>query len=219
MNTTINLFLVDSHPVILEGLATILQREKGCCIRGSAPDALSALEYINAQPECIDLVITEVQIPEKNGLVLCREIKQRYPHMRVLFLSMLDNLLIIQNALDAGADGYLLKSVGKKAILEAPKKIQMGHKVYDPQILPLIKHRLSEEKWHGKKEWHHLTEREFEILRLIVKECNSYEIAQRLHLSKKTVDNHRANILLKLGCRSTIGLVKYALTIGIEAFN
>lgn len=218
MNTTVNLFLVDSHPVILEGLATLLQGEKGCRIMGSAPDAWTALEYINAQPECIDLVITEVQLPDKNGLVLCREIKQHYPPIRVLFLSMLDNLLIIQNALDAGADGYLLKSTGTKAILEAPKKIQMGHKVYDPQILPLIKHRLTEEKWHGKKEWHHLTEREFEILRLIVKECNSDEIAQRLHLSKKTVDNHRANILLKLGCRSTIGLVKYALTIGIEPF-
>ncbi len=214
-NNTINILIADDHQLVIDGIKSMLVSEKEYNIVSQANDGQQAITDISSNPQKFQLVITDISMPLLSGVELCKIIKAEYPHIKVLMLSMYNSQTVVKEAIAAEADGYILKHTGKEELLQALHRITNDGTYFSQDILPIIYGQYKKEK-KQEEELAALSVREKEILSLIVKENTSEEIAQKLFISKKTVDNHRTNILEKTGCKSTIGLVKYAIKNGFE---
>ena len=209
----INILLVDDHRIMLDGIESMLQHADynilGLCGNGE-----EAWTWLNGNEEKVDIVITDISMPIKNGIELCKKIKSKYHHINVLMLSMYNSAAAINEVLHAEADGFILKNASKGEFINALHKIQNGGTFFSQEIVPFLYKQIIEER---KKdiELAVLTQREKEILEMIALENTSDEIASKLFISKKTVDNHRTNMLQKTNSKSTIGLVKFAIRNGI----
>jgi DNA-binding NarL/FixJ family response regulator len=210
-----HILLADDHQLVIDGLKSMFQNETRYLVAGEANNGQDALNLIQSAPEKFQLVITDVSMSHMTGIELCRHIKQQFPEIKVLVLSMYSSISVVKEALTAEADGYLLKSAGKDGFIQALHRITDGGTYFAQDIIPIIYNQFQREKQH-QDALAVLSAREREVLSLIVKEHTSEEIAQKLFLSKKTVDNHRQNILSKTGCKTTIGLVKFAIRNGME---
>ena len=214
-NPTIKILIADDHQMILDGINDMLAAEQTFRVVATVLDGQFALEKIEAQPHAYNVLITDISMPRLSGIDLCRKVKSSFPHIHVLVLSMYSSSEAVQEAVMAEADGYLLKNSGKQELLTALHRITQGGTYFSEAILPIIYKQYQKSKIKDEM-LHQLSARELEILLLIIKEQTSEEIAHSLFISKKTVDNHRANILEKTGCKTTIGLVKWAIRNGIE---
>lgn len=211
----VNILLADDHQIIIDGIKGMLGDNTQFHIAATAPDGQHAMEMVMATPDVFDVLITDISMPLLSGIELCKMVKASYPHIYVLVLSMYSSIAAVQDAVMAEADGYILKSSGKDELLKALHRITNGGTYFSESILPIIYGQFQKEKTKEEVQ-RMLSARELEILALIVKEKTSEEISQELFISKKTVDNHRANILEKTGCKSTVGLVKWAIKNGLE---
>jgi DNA-binding NarL/FixJ family response regulator len=209
-----NVLIADDHQIIIDGIKSILQGTP-YCIAAEALNGQQAMDLIMSNPERFDVLITDISMPLLSGTELCKLVKHNYPHIKVLILSMYSSQPMVKEAILAEADGFLLKNAGKEDLLKALFRVVNHTTYYSEEIIPIIYSQLQKEK-ESTDNYTLLSEREIEILSMIVKEYTSEQIAQRLFISKKTVDHHRSNILEKTGCRSTIGLVKFALKNGLE---
>lgn len=212
---SVNILLVDDHQLVIDGLRSLLSTERQYVITAEANDGAAALDIIKNAPGHFNLVISDISMPLMDGVALCSRIKQQFPEIKVLILSMYNNITAVKEAVAAEADGYILKNTGKEELLKAIHRITDGGTYFSQDILPILYNQYNKER-KQVADTAILTQREREILTLILKEKTSEEIAQHLFISKKTVDNHRANILEKTNCKSTIGLVKYAIKNGFE---
>lgn len=206
----INILLVDDHQMMIDGIKNLLSKESTCNIVDEANNGQVAYEKIASNPENFDLILTDISMPLLSGTELCKMIKSEFPHIQVLILSMYNNSTAVKEAVLAEADGYILKNAGKDELLNAIHRISNGGTYFSQDIIPLIYNQYHKEKIQNEQ-LSLLTTREREILSLIVKEMTSEEIGETLFISKKTVDNHRQHILEKTGCKSTVGLVKFAI--------
>ncbi len=214
MKTKIKIFIVDDHQMIIDGIRGMFSDDLEFEFIGFANDGFSAKTKIAEISDQIDLVITDINMSGLTGIELCKHLKTHYPAIKVLIISMYQNDSVITEALMAESDGYLLKTAGYHEFKLAIQRVIDGSSYYSEAIYPIIFKEYQKEK--EKSEFiQQLTNRELEILQLIIKELTSSEIADQLCISKKTVDNHRQNLLLKTQSKSTIGLVKYALKAGI----
>lgn len=216
MNSTehVGIFIADDHQIIIDGIKSMLIDNPQLNIAGEALDGQEALDKISSNPKGYHVLITDVSMPLLSGVELCKSVKDMFPHIKVLFLSMYSNAQMIKECIAAEADGYILKNAGRDELLKALHRINNDGTYYSETILPIIYNQLSKER-EQKQSLSALSDREVEILKLIVLEFTSEEIGSKLSISKKTVDNHRANILDKTRNKSTIGLVKYALKNGL----
>lgn len=210
----INILIADDHQMMIDGIKNLLGKEANLNIFEEANNGQVAYEKVAANPDNIDLILTDISMPLLSGTELCRMIKSEFPHIQVLILSMYNNSTAVKEAVLAEADGYILKNSGKDELLSAIHRIINGGTYFSQDIIPLIYHQYHKEKIQNEQV-SLLTIREREILSLIVKEMTSEEIAEKLFISKKTVDHHRQHILEKIGCKSTVGLVKFAIKYGI----
>ncbi len=210
---SISIYLVDDHPLILEGLSSLLSSEKTIQIIGSAQNGLEALTFLSSND--VQVVLSDIDMSPLNGIELCKELKKQASPPQVILLSMHSNATMVKAAVVAEADGYIVKSASKEEIIMAINRVANGGTHYSQEIIPIIYAQYQKEK-QAEKQLAILTPREQEILALIVKEFTSNQIADQLFISRKTVEVHRANLLEKTGCKSTIGLVKYAFKLGIE---
>ncbi len=209
----VNLLLVDDHRMMLDGIESMLQ-PAGFNILALCANGEEAWTWLNEQSSDVQIVITDISMPLMNGIALCKKIKLSYPQISVLMLSMYNSAAAIDEVLNAEADGFILKNASKQEFINALHKIQNGGTYFSQEIIPfLYKQIIAERK--KDTELAVLTEREREILEMIAQELTSDEIAAKLFISKKTVDNHRTNMLQKTKCKSTIGLVKFAIRNGI----
>jgi two-component system, NarL family, nitrate/nitrite response regulator NarL len=209
-----NIIIVDDHQIIIDGLISMLE-ETSFNLKFQTCKGQEVLDYLKNNNKDIQLVLTDVSMPNIGGIEICTIIKCNYPHIKVLILSMYDNIAIVKDAINAEADGYILKNSGKEELLTAMTKIIDGGTYFAQDIIPLLYGSYIKEI-KQTTELALLSEREIEILKLIVQEHTSDEIAAKLFISKKTVDNHRAHLLEKTGCKTTIGLVKFALRNQLE---
>ena len=208
-----NILLVDDHRIMLDGIESMLQHTDyqivALCGNGE-----EAWQWLDHNPGVVHIVITDISMPVMNGIDLCKKIKGNYPGIYVLMLSMYNSAAAIDEVLNAEADGFILKNASKTEFISALLKIQNGGTYFSQEIIPfLYKQIVAERKKDSALAV--LTEREKEILVMIAQEDTSDEIASKLFISKKTVDNHRTNMLQKTGSKSTIGLVKFAIRNGI----
>ncbi|CAO0824014.1 two-component system, NarL family, invasion response regulator UvrY [Desulfarculales bacterium] len=207
--------ICDDHSIVREGIKTVLARNPALEVIGEAADGVSAVETAKRlQP---DLVVMDIAMPEQSGIEATREITQKLPEIRVIILSVHSRKTFIMEALKAGARGYVLKDSAGDKLLDAVNAVLRGECYLDS---PVAGHIVDEfiklpEKDTEEKPQERLTDRERQILRLIVEGLPNKEIADRLFLSPKTVDNHRARIMAKLGRHDIIGLVKFAIAQGM----
>lgn len=208
----INILLVDDHQLVIDGLKSMISAGKHLHVSGEALNGQQAIDIIMANPEKYQLVITDITMPLMGGIELCKIIKQQFPHIKVLMLSMHNSISIIKDSLTAEADGYMLKNTGQEEFLKGLERIIGDGTYFSQDILPIILNQYQKEKPLLNK--NSLTQREKEVLELIVQELTSKEIADKLNISKQTVDTHRINIMQKTDCKSLVGLIKYAIQIG-----
>jgi DNA-binding NarL/FixJ family response regulator len=207
-----SILIVDDHQLVIDGLKSMLANEKNYVIKGEALNGQQALEMITANPEEFQLIVTDITMPLMSGIELCKIVKEQFPYIKVLVLSMHNSISIIKDALNAEADGYLLKNTGQDEFIKAIERVLGDGTYFSQDILPIILNLFQKEKKETLK--NALSQREKEVLELIVQEYTSKEIAEKLFISKQTVDTHRINIMQKTDCKTLVGLIKYAIQSG-----
>jgi DNA-binding NarL/FixJ family response regulator len=210
---TINIVIADDHQIVIDGLQFLLSTEKHLNIVYTANNTNNVLNYLEDNKD-VQLVITDINMPTISGIELCRKIKETYADIKVLILSMYSSKEVVKEAILAEADGYMLKNGGKEKLLEAIHRVTNDGTYYSEEIIPIIYGQIQKDKKINDS-LVQLSEREKEILILIAKEFSSEQIAEKLFISIKTVGNHRQNILAKCDCKSSVGLVKYAIKAGL----
>ena len=208
----INILIADDHQLVIDGLKSMLSVQKHFNVVDEALNGQQALDLINTNPNKYQLVITDITMPLMSGIELCKLIKSEYNHIKVLILSMHNSISIVKDALNAEADGYLLKNTSQEEFIKGVERILGDGTYFSQDILPIILNQYQKEKNFVSK--NPLSQREKEVLELIVQEFTSKEIADKLNISKQTVDTHRINIMQKTDCKSLVGLIKYAIQSG-----
>ena len=208
--TDVKVLIADDHGIVRSGLRMLLEREGDIDVVGEAADGATARDMaIRDRP---DLAILDVKMPKLTGLQATREIKAQAPDVAVLILSMYDDERYLFEALKAGASGYVLKAQADADLLEAVRAVERGEPFLTPQAQrALIKDVLG----GGETRSDELTPREQEVVKLVAEAHTNKEIAEILHLSEKTVENHRSNAMRKLGMRDRVELVRYAIRRGL----
>lgn len=207
----------DDHAIFREGIKNVLARNPQLQVVGEAADGFAAVETVKRLKP--DLVVMDIAMPEQSGIEATRELAQALPEIRVIILSVHSRKTFILEALKAGARGYVLKDSAGDKLLDAVQAVLRGECYLDSPVAGHIVEEFvklpEKETEEEQQSQERLTDRERQILRLIVEGLPNKEIATRLFLSPKTVDNHRARIMAKLGRHDVIGLVKYAIATGL----
>jgi two-component system nitrate/nitrite response regulator NarL len=203
----IKVHIVDDHQMMLDGLKALLSGEASIQIIGESNNGKIAFDKILVtQP---DVLITDISMPEMNGLELTRAVKEKFPQIKILALSMFGERNTISEMLEAGINGYILKNTGKQELLSAIKKVSEGGMFFSDEVSEELMKPAQIENKHD--ETVSLTPREIEIVRLIEKEYSNAQIAETLFISERTVETHRKNIFRKTNTKSVVGLIKYAM--------
>lgn len=215
-NKIIRILIADDHQMFIDGLKALLKREKNFLIIGEVSSGGQAIEFISkSQP---DLLITDISMPGISGVELTRWVKQNYPDIKVLVLTMYNDREIVNEILMSEAEGYILKNTGKKELISAINRIADNSTFYSTEVLNTMMTRLKKQK-AIEKNTALLTPREIEIVKLIMEELSSEEIADKLFISKRTVDTHRKNIISKTNTRTIVGLLKFAIENNLTGYN
>jgi DNA-binding NarL/FixJ family response regulator len=204
------ILIVDDHPMMREGLAQLIGNDPALAVCGEAGDANEAMQKIHSLKP--DLVLTDITLPGKNGLELIKDIQTMHPGLLILVLSMHDETLYVERVLRAGARGYIMKQEGGKKIAEAIRQVLEGHVYVSEKMSAKILEIFSGHRadvTHSPVE--KLTDREFEVFQLIGQGVETRQMAEKLHLSTKTIEVHRANIKAKLQLNSMAELIRYAV--------
>ncbi len=206
----IRVLLVEDHQVVREGLRALLRNEPDLEVVGETEGGAEGVRL--AETLAPDVVVMDVAMPGLSGIEAARRLRKARPEQAVVFLSMHDDAPTVDAALRAGARGYVLKGRGVSTLCEAIRTASRGEVYLSPEVSGYV---LQGYLHGGQGEADPLSPREREILQLIAEGHTGREIAGRLGLKPKTVDNHRANIMDKLGIHTTAGLVRYALRAGL----
>ena len=200
------IFLVDDHPMLREGLQRLIEQHPGWQVCGESDTAAGGLEAILRLAP--DLVITDISLPDKNGLELIKDLQALSPTIPFLVFSMHDEMLYAERAMRAGAKGYLMKGTTTDALAEAIASILGGGVSLSRRVSDHILQHLSGIRSPAKSGLQSLTDRELEIFELIGSGKSSTQISDQLHISPKTVDAHRANIRAKLALADGSSLLR-----------
>lgn len=206
--------IADDHVMFRQGLKKIFSEQPGYTIIGEASTGVELLDLLKKNTP--DLVLLDISMPQMQGLDAAKEIKKRYPKVKILILTMHKSNEYLNYALSLGADGYLLKEDADSELFSAIDIVR-HHGVYispllSPQLKDLLLRKYREERSQVPED--PLTKREKEILRHIAEGKSSREIGAILDISSRTVEHHRANMMRKLGCRKIAELVRYAIQKG-----
>ncbi len=205
-NEKITLAMVDDHQIVIDGLMSLLKGHEKFQFAFATTDSGEVVEKIAETP--VDVLLTDVMMPKLPGNQLAKQVKEKYPGVKILALSMSGQGDLVNEMIeDADISGYVLKNIGKQELVKALEKIANGGIYFSEEVIDELQ-RTSQRK--KQKEEAHLTGREVEIIRLIEKEYNNKQIAEELFISERTVETHRKNIFRKTATNSVIGLVKYA---------
>jgi DNA-binding NarL/FixJ family response regulator len=208
---SVSLLIADDHGIVRGGLRALLDRQPDLEVVAEAADGAEALEQALALRP--DLCILDVAMPKLTGLQVARELKSQAPGMQVLMLSMHDDERYLFEALRAGASGYVLKREADHDLLDAIRAVMRGEPFLTNSAQRSLVRDWMADSNAGPSE--PLTPREQEVLKLIAEAHTNREIGEILHLSEKTVESHRGNLLRKLGMRDRVELVRYAIRRGL----
>jgi DNA-binding NarL/FixJ family response regulator len=199
----IRVFIVDDHYMVIEGIRSLLQHQESLELIGHASNASSCLSFLSLNKP--DVILMDINLPDKSGIDLCQEVHQLYPDIRILGLSTFNQHSFIHKMMEKGASGYLLKNATQQELTEAINTVFKGHKYLSLEAATTI--RTATDK---SSDIPLITRREKEILELIADGMTNPEIAEKLFVSVSTVDTHRKNLLSKFNVKNTAALVKFA---------
>lgn len=207
------LIIADDHKMFLDGLLSILEHKEDYQIILTANSGKNVAKYLDINTdEAIDLVITDVNMPELNGVELNKHIKAKHPNVKTLVVSMLHDAVTVQALTKDNVDGYVPKNAEKEELITAIETILNGEKYFSQSIKDVyLKGMFSNEQTLMES----LSKREKEVLTLIAEEFTTQEIADKLFLSKHTIESYRKNLISKLEVRNLAGLTKYAIKLGL----
>jgi DNA-binding NarL/FixJ family response regulator len=212
MAKPIRVLVVDDHAIVREGICSLLARRKDIEVVGEAADGKRAIDaVVQFDP---DVVLMDIQMPVLNGLDATREIHKRFPSTRILVLTQHEDKEYVVPLLRAGAVGYITKTARATELIGAIRAVYDEGAYLPPRITQAVVTAVAESADSGEEQTL-LTEREVQVLSLVAEGFSSREIAERLSISAKTVDTHRANIMEKLGAHNVAELIKYAIRKGI----
>lgn len=209
---TVRILLADDHIIVCDALASLLEADPRFKVVGQAHSGLEALEKIEQLRP--NIIVVDIGMPGLNGIEVIKRVKKKDPHIKAIVLSMHKDEAYIYWALRAGASGYVLKQSAARELVDAISQVRLGNTYLSPSISnTVIKGYLRRPQAAdaAPDPLALLTDREREILQLVAEGLTSKEIAQKLNLSTRTIDAHRANIMNKLNIHTTPGLVKFAI--------
>jgi len=209
----IRVLLADDHFAIRQGIAALLQAESDFNIVAEAGDGLEAIDLIDQHKP--DVLITDLSMPNLNGLDMLRHIHRRNRHLRIIVLSMHTNEEFVAQAFQLGVKGYVLKNASRGELVQAVREAMNGRfylsrDFKDKDVSYFLEYNLG-----GGSPHEHLTKREREVLQLVAEGRTNVEISQILGIASRTVETHRANVMRKLEFQSTTDLIRYAIRQGI----
>jgi DNA-binding NarL/FixJ family response regulator len=205
----LRILVADDHHVVRTGLRTLLETKSGWRVCAEAANGRDAVEKAGALKP--DVAVLDIGMPLLNGIEATRQIRKVSPETEVLILTMHDSELMIQNVLEAGARGYILKDDADRNLIAAVEALRRHKPYFSSRVsAAAVQSELPFGKSSGRSR-HRLTPREREIVQLLAEGKGNKEVAEHLHISVKTAETHRANIMLKLDFHSITELVRYAV--------
>ncbi len=211
MNAT-RLLLIDDHQLILDSLQTLFASMAGVRVIGTMNDSRRAGELLLNTP--VDVLVCDLHMPHLSGIDLTLQLKRTHPAVKVLILTMADDAQTIREAVRAGVSGYVLKRAGRNELETAIAVLMQGKRYFSPDVLDQLS-QLEETGPNDRDPLTCLTDREVDVLRLIADENPTYQIAEKLFISVPTVETHRRHLMQKLGVKSVVGMVKFAMKYGL----
>ena len=209
----IRIIIADDHLMFIDGIKALLANEQEVNIAGHALNGAEVLSLLEG--EKADIILMDVNMPVMDGIETTKEVRRKYPEVKIIMLTMHNNQEFIYGLIKAGASGYILKNTGKQELMTAIRTVYSGKTFYSEDVKETIMQNISQKPAGQKTEAAHLTDREKEVLKLIAMEYSTNEIAEKLFISANTVETHRKNLLSKLNAKNIAGLVKFALQTGI----
>jgi DNA-binding NarL/FixJ family response regulator len=206
------ILIADDHKIVQEGMASVISQHPDFEVVGYATNGN---EVIKAIPRTSpDIILMDINMPQLDGISTTHILQKSFPLIGVIVLSMHSEAYYIKRAIEAGAQGYLLKTAGKKIVFEAIEAVKRGSKYFPNEIKDLLLD-IFQSPTSDVARLEDLTDREKEVLSLISREFSTKEIADKLFISTHTVDTHRKNLLSKLQVKNVVGLARFALQHGL----
>lgn len=212
MREKIKVYLADDHQMLIEGMKAVIKTNTDFEVVGFSLNGVNLID--NAIEAKTDILVMDINMPEKDGLQVLKELSISKMHFKVIILSSYDDLKLVREVIKLGAKGYLTKQCVAESIVEALHEVQNGEEYFCRTMREKIFESFSQEDENNVKELTtkvSLTERELVIIKLIALEYSGKKISEKLFISTNTVETHRKNLLKKLKVKSSIGLVKYAI--------
>lgn len=209
----INLVIADDEELFRVGISYILSRDPEITIVFEASNGKELLEYLAGSEVLPDIVMTDIKMPELNGVEATKAIHQGYPEVRVIALTTYNTKPFIRNMIDVGASAYLVKDSPPDEVIHTIKQVFYNGFYYDKHVMDILNNRFSGDEDAEKTAFDDdfLTEREKEVLELICRQFKTAEIGEKLFISPRTVEVYRKNLLLKTGVKNIAGLVIFAI--------
>lgn len=204
----IKVLIVDDHKLILDSLSLLLGLLDEIEIVGTIDDSRKVVSFLETHQ--VDLVLTDLNMPYMDGIELSFKIKEVFPEMKILMLTVNDSHDLISNAFKAGISGYVMKKAGREELANAINTVYNGNLYYSQDVMKVILQGGHEDNDSNAK-IKSLTKRELEIIKLMAMEKTSSDISSELFISLGTVETHRHNIFKKLGVKNIVGVIKFAL--------
>ena len=210
--TEISIYLADDYPMFREGISLLLQQQSEFKIAGEASNGKMLLNLMRQSPA--DVVITDIKMPEMNGIEATKALKAEFPKVPVIALTMFNEDHLILDMFEAGASGYLLKNVSSDEFAEAIRTVVRGGNHYCSQTSVRLSKLIAHSTFYNKSP-NPLNHKELEIIRLICQQYASKQIADKTQLSHRTIEKYRDRIMEKTGAENVVGIVIYAIRHGI----
>lgn len=202
----IKIILADDHQIFLDGLQAILKSEKDIKVEAEAlngEQVLAALKHVT-----VDILVLDIEMPGMSGIEAAAKVREQYPQVRILMLTMHDKKEFIDQLLKLDVEGYILKNKGTEQLVDALHAISIGGTYFGQEVMAALRPSKGKTVAAGNIS---LTKRETEVLKLIAKEYTSPEIAKTLFIAESTVETHRRNLISKLNVKGSLGLVRWAV--------
>jgi DNA-binding NarL/FixJ family response regulator len=209
MVETIQVIIVDDHKLVTDCIGLFLKGARNIMVAGVAHSGAESLNMLKKIKP--DVVLVDITMPEMSGIQLTAAIKKKFPHIKVLILSMHSDYNNISEAIDAGADGYVPKDVSSEELVEAITTVSKGKNYFHSTISDEIVKNYASKRQQDESVLPQLTRRELEVLQLFAEGYNNSEIAEKLFLSVRTIESHKNHILQKTNMKNSVELIKFAI--------
>jgi len=206
----IKLLVADDHTILRDGIVSLLQGEAAFIVAGTAANGYEVMDLISKND--YDVCLLDINMPGLDGMETAKLIKEKKPGIKIIMLTTYNDREIISELVHIGVAGYLLKNSDKQELVEAVHKVMKGRHYFSEEVENIILQGLTDKK---SSDLVSLTERELEVMRLLAREYTNDKIATELHISFRTVETHRKNIMQKTKAHNLAGLLKYAYGKGL----